>query len=68
LVTFASQNVAPISAASFSPLSLFMSSSATLTPCLRSARAVASPKPDAPPVMTAAIEEFSSMAQHLSFF
>ena len=45
----------------FSPLALFMSSSATLTPLAASARAVASPRPDAPPVMTAEIEELSSM-------
>src|SRR5579864_2602675 len=68
LVTFASQKTPPISAATFSPLSLFISRSATLTPRLASAHAVASPRPEAPPVITAAIEEFSSIAQRLLVF
>ena len=64
-VTFASQNTPPISDATASPLVLFMSRSATFTPFAASARAVASPRPDAPPVMTAAIDELSSMGVFL---
>src|SRR5262249_48967548 len=64
-VTFASQKTPPISTATFSPLVLFMSRSATLTPLAASARAVASPRPEAPPVITAEIDEFNSIGDYL---
>ena len=38
----------------------FRSKMAILTPCAASARAVASPRPEAPPVTTAVMEESSS--------
>ena len=43
----------------------FMSKMATFTPCAASARAVASPRPEAPPVTTAATEESSFMERAL---
>src|SRR6185437_7247705 len=61
-VTSTRANTPPNSAATASPLLTLRSNSATFTPCLASARAVASPRPDAPPVMTAEIDEFSSMS------
>ena len=56
------QKVAPTSAAIAWPLSSLISKIATLTPASRSARTVASPRPDAPPVTTADREESSFMA------
>jgi hypothetical protein len=53
-VTFTSQNTPPISAATASPFSFCRSKMATFTPLAASARAVAAPRPDAPPVTTAA--------------
>ena len=58
LVTFASQNTPPNSEATASPFSALRSKSAHLTPNFDNSRAVASPRPDAPPVITALI--FSS--------
>ena len=54
-VTSTSQNTPPISAATFSPRSASRSNTATLAPRRASSRAVASPRPDAAPVTTAAI-------------
>ena len=62
LVTFTSQNTPPISAATASPFSFCMSKMATFTPLAASARAVAAPRPEAPPVTTAEIELSSFMA------
>ena len=58
LVTLASQKTPPISDATVSPFSALRSKSAHLTPNFDNSRAVASPRPDAPPVITALI--FSS--------
>src|SRR5215213_7507201 len=55
LVTSTSQKMPPISPATCSPRSASRSKTATLTPLAASARAVASPRPEAPPVTTAAI-------------
>jgi hypothetical protein len=60
-VTLTSQNTPPMSFAITSPASALRSNSATLRPLAASARAVAAPRPDAPPVTTAAIEESSCM-------
>ena len=65
LVTSTLQNTPPISDATFSPLASFMSKMATLTPWAASARAVASPRPEAPPVTTAATEDSSFMERPL---
>src|SRR5690606_7701355 len=51
----------PSSAASASPFSSFRSNRATLTPFSARRRAVAAPRPEAPPVMTADILLLSSM-------
>jgi hypothetical protein len=48
------QNTAPVSAAAASPCSAFKSKIATLAPAARNAFTVARPRPDAPPVTTAA--------------
>jgi hypothetical protein len=53
-VTLTLQNTPPIALATSSPLASFMSKMATLTPWAAKARAVASPRPEAPPVTTAA--------------
>ena len=47
-VTLATQKTAPISRATSSPRSAFMSKMATLAPSAASSRAVPSPKPEAP--------------------
>ncbi len=60
-VTLTLQNTPPNSLATASPLVSFMSKMATLTPWAARARAVASPRPEAPPVMTAEIDESSFM-------
>ena len=61
-VTFARQNTPPSSLANASPRSALRSNSATRTPWEASRRAVASPRPEAPPVMTAEMVESSFMA------
>ena len=55
------QNTPPISTATASPLSFCKSKIATFTPFAASARAVASPRPEEPPVTTAAMLESSFM-------
>ncbi len=60
-VTSTLQNTPPISRATASPFSTLKSKMATLTPWAASARAVAAPRPDAPPVTTAATDELSFM-------
>ena len=60
-VTSTLQNTPPISPATFSPVVSLKSKMATLTPLAASAREVASPRPEAPPVTTAATEELSFM-------
>ncbi|MNN52666.1 hypothetical protein D3C81_1673780 [compost metagenome] len=60
-VTLTWQNTPPSSRASASPFSTFRSNSATRTPCAASARAVAAPRPEAPPVTTADTDALSSM-------
>ena len=60
-VTLTLQKTPPISLASASPFSAFKSKIATLTPFAASARAVAAPRPDAPPVTTAEMFESSFM-------
>ena len=55
LVTSTAQKTPPISAAIASPAASFRSKIATFTPLSASARAVAAPSPDAPPVTTAAM-------------
>ena len=57
------QNTPPSSLAIFSPSSSFRSKMPTLTPCEASRRAVAAPRPEAPPVMTAEIDESSFMSR-----
>ena len=57
-VTLASQKIPLISVATASPFSALRSNSAHFTPCFANSLAVASPRPDAPPVITALI--FSS--------
>ena len=54
-VTLTSQNTPPISAATLRPFSAWRSNIATLAPFAASARALASPRPDAPPVTIAAV-------------
>ena len=54
-VTSTWQNTPPISAAIASPFSAFRSNRATLAPVAAMARAVPSPRPEAPPVTTAAM-------------
>ena len=61
-VTSTAQKTPPISAATASPLSAFMSNRATLNPCAARARAVPSPSPEAPPVTTAESPLSSFMA------
>jgi hypothetical protein len=56
-MTSTSQKVAPISLAMASPVAGFLSNSATFAPSSRSARAVAAPRPEAPPVITAETDE-----------
>ena len=63
-VTSTLQNTPPISSASASPLSAWRSKIATFTPLAASARAVAAPNPDAPPVTTAAL---FARSMHLSY-
>ena len=67
-VTFALQNTPPISLASFSPRSSFRSKRPTLTPCDARRRAVAAPRPEAPPVITAEIVESSFIRRFLPMF
>src|SRR3546814_19471510 len=52
-------NRPPIDWATSSPSASLMSKMATLTPAAASASAIARPRPDAPPVTTAAVEESS---------
>ena len=59
-------DIPPISAATALPFSSCRSNSATLTPLAASARAVAAPRPEAPPVTTAATV-LSSFIFHSSF-
>ncbi len=68
-VTLTLQNTPPISLATASPLASFMSKIATLTPWAARARAVASPRPDAPPVTTAAtlLSSFMDVSSRLAF-
>ncbi|MEY9614718.1 hypothetical protein ABIF21_007592 [Bradyrhizobium elkanii] len=61
-VTSTLQNTPPISLAMASPFSSLKSKIATFTPCAASAREVAAPRPEAPPVTTAATDESSFMA------
>ena len=49
-------------AATASPAAAFMSKIATLTPLAAKARAVASPRPDAPPVTIAGVVESTIMS------
>ena len=51
----------PISAATFSPLSAFMSATTTLPPLAASSRAVPSPRPEAPPVTMKTLPAISMM-------
>src|SRR5205807_2167397 len=57
----------PSSLASFSPSSSLRSNRPTFTPWEASRRAVAAPRPEAPPVITAEIDESSFMALVLGF-
>jgi hypothetical protein len=66
-VTSTLQNTPPICAATAVPCSAFMSNRATLTPLPASSSAVAHPRPDAPPVTTAAMEEFNCITVCPSF-
>ena len=66
-VTLTLQNTPPMALATSSPLFSFISKMATLTPWAANARAVASPRPEAPPVTTAATDELSSMDARLPF-
>src|SRR5918993_2143653 len=61
-VTSARQKTPPMSRATASPRSAFISRMATFTPLAASMRAVASPRPEAPPVTTAAINLSSFIA------
>jgi hypothetical protein len=63
-VTLTLQKVPPISPATSCPRASFMSKIATLTPWAASARAVASPRPEAPPVTTAEMELSSFMSRN----
>src|SRR3981189_1903175 len=65
-VTLTRQNTPPSSRATASPRSALRSKMATLTPCDAKRRAVASPSPDAPPVMTAEMVESSFMGLFLN--
>src|ERR1700738_369630 len=65
-VTLTRQNTPPRSRATASPRSALRSKMATLTPCDAKRRAVASPSPDAPPVMTAEMVESSFMGLFLN--
>jgi hypothetical protein len=67
LVTLTLQKMPPMSLATASPFSSFMSKMATLAPLAASARAVASPRPDAPPVTTAGVLLLTSMDCPLRF-
>ncbi len=60
------QYTAPISAATASPRAAFMSKIATLAPAARNMRAVASPRPEAPPVTMAAVSGPILMARSSS--
>jgi hypothetical protein len=64
-VTSTLQKTPPISLAMASPFSSFMSNRATFAPVAAMARAVPSPRPEAPPVTTAAIELSSFMRKSL---
>jgi hypothetical protein len=62
-VTSTAQNTPPSSCASASPALALRSNKATFTPCAARRRAVAAPRPDAPPVITAAMLESSFMGR-----
>ena len=55
LVTLPRQNMPPMACATSSPFSAFMSKIATLAPAAARASALARPRPEAPPVTTAAV-------------
>ena len=59
------QKMPPISLAVASPASALMSKIATFAPAFASARAVAWPRPEAPPVTTAAVSLVISMCVSL---
>jgi hypothetical protein len=61
LVTSTWQNTPPSSAATAAPSSALKSNTATFTPRAASSLAAAVPRPDAPPVTTAEMEESSFM-------
>ncbi|MNT42103.1 hypothetical protein D3C72_1785030 [compost metagenome] len=61
-VTSTLQNTPPSSLARASPCSTLRSNSATFTPWLARRRAVAAPRPEAPPVTTAAMLESSCIS------